>query len=67
MEDRLIELETKVAFQDDTILKLEAQVSGIEKTLLRLTRELETLRSQFTKGEGAGVMDLVDDVPPPHY
>jgi SlyX protein len=67
LENRIIELETKVAFQDDTILKLEAQLAGVEQTLLRLTKELDALRTQVASGEGNGVMPLADEAPPPHY
>lgn len=67
MEDRLIELETRLAFQDDAVLKLEGQVSQLERTVLKLTEELREMRDQLATGSSSQVMDLADEAPPPHY
>lgn len=66
MEDRLIELETRVEFQDDLIRKLRTQVDLQEATLYKLGRELGELRELL-----ADQQELVgaakDEPPPPHY
>ena len=63
---RLEELESKVAFQEDTIQKLnevvieqDARIHGLE-TSLRLL--VENLRDRATSGEIEP-----EDEPPPHY
>ena len=68
IEDRLIELESRVAFQDHTIQALndalaEARME-LGKQQLLLKRVVEELKS----ARGAGVsIDAADEPPPPHY
>jgi SlyX protein len=67
MEERIIELETKLAFQDDTILKLEAEVNTQAQQIFKLQKEFTELRKHITSGENAQIMKLEDEAPPPHY
>ena len=66
-EDRLIELETKVAFQEDSIQKLTEAVNQHEKELYRLTREVKIMREHATSQSESQLADLDDEPPPPHY
>lgn len=61
----VIELETKLAFQDETIETLNAVVTRLQATVERLTQEMTALKAQLrsvapTTGGQA-------DEKPPHY
>jgi SlyX protein len=67
MENRLIELETRVAFQDSTLQQLNDVVVRQQRDLDRLQRELEALRSQVQLLAPALVASRSEEPPPPHY
>lgn len=68
LEARLIELETRVAFQDDTIVKLQALVKVHQKELYHLTQRYDSLRESVGTLQNAsrGEEQIPDEVPP-HY
>ena len=65
MEERVIELEKKVSFQDNIIEELNQVVIEQQRRIDQLQRELQHLKEFITSG------DLVrkpeDEEPPPHY
>ena len=67
MEDRLIELETTVAFQGERIIKLEQIVSQQQLELHQLAEGLERLRKQLVEVAPSLVDEREDDAAPPHY
>ena len=67
MEDRWTELETKVAFQDDTIRKLCDTVAEQERQLYRMAKDLEVLRAHLTALDPSLLGRPEDEGPPPHY
>ena len=67
MNERLIELEVRVAFQDQTIQALNEAVTHQQAQLERLTRELVRLRAQLTSQAPALVIPADQEQPPPHY
>jgi SlyX protein len=67
MEDRLVELESRVAFQDDAVQKLAHTVAEQERQIFRLTREVELLRASLTALTPSLVIRPEDEAPPPHY
>ena len=64
MEERLIELETKVSFQDQII-------EDLNNVVIELRRELEIMRFQLKKmiedNEDSNLKDASLETPPPHY
>lgn len=70
MDDRLIDLESKLAFQDDLLQQLNDVVARQDQELMMLRAEMEKLRSQLFQilpllsagGAGAAL-----DERPPHY
>jgi len=65
--DRIIELETKLAFQEDTISQLNEVVCRQQNQLDELIQKCETLTSS-TKILTDKLTDEDDDgVKPPHY
>lgn len=67
MDEQLIELETKIAFQEDLIQKLSEAVNRHEKELYQVRRELKTMRDQLSQQADSHLADIKDEPPPPHY
>ncbi|MDF2182230.1 SlyX family protein [Neptuniibacter sp. CAU 1671] len=66
-EDRVTELETRVAFQEDTLDKLNQVVSQQELDIERLTRMLKLMHQQLQSLSQNGISSADDSTPPPHY
>jgi SlyX protein len=67
MENRLIELETRLAFQDSALQELNAVVVRQQQDIAALTREIEVLKTQFRALAPELVASRGDEPPPPHY
>lgn len=66
-DHRLIELETRVAYQDDTILKLKDLVEAHQKQLYHLEQRFELLLDRFKfVSENRGNQEIPNEKPP-HY
>jgi len=70
LEERLTELEVKLAFVDDTMTSLNATVSEHDRVLSDIRLAIERLRAELTgvrTALGSDVRDVRDEPPPPHY
>jgi SlyX protein len=67
LEDRLTELEVRLAFVDDTMSTLNATVAEHDRALQEIVLAMERLRSELTGMRGALAGDVHDEPPPPHY
>ena len=67
LEDRLTELEVKLAFVDDTMATLNATVSEHDRMLGSLRLAVEQMRAELTGVRTALSHDSRDKPPPPHY
>lgn len=67
MDDRLIEVETRLAFQDDALQALNAVVVRQQQEIALLRRELEALRAQLKVMAPGLVASRSEETPPPHY
>lgn len=67
MEERLDELETRVAFQEQAILELSEALADARKEGARNTRMLEALLSDLRKVRNELHSDPANEPPPPHY
>lgn len=67
MDDRLIELENRIAFQDHTLQELNEVIVRQQREIDDLRRELEALRAQFQALAPALVASRSEETPPPHY
>jgi SlyX protein len=67
LEDRLTELEVKLAFVDDTVATLNATVSDHDRALADIRIAIERLRAELTGVRTALSHDARDEPPPPHY
>jgi SlyX protein len=62
-EDRILELEVRIAYQDDVIAALNDVVREFAERVTRIERELAGLRRVPIDAEPIGPADE----PPPHY
>ncbi|GAB7532344.1 SlyX family protein [Pseudomonas sp. 3A(2025)] len=66
LELRVVELESRLAFQDDTIQVLNdalvAQQRSLDRLQLQLAMVIKRQEEMSHRGDG-----FEDDVPPPHY
>jgi len=67
MEERLIEVETRLAFQDDALQALNAVVVRQQQEIDLLRREIEALKSQLKAVAPGLVASQSEETPPPHY
>ncbi len=65
MEDRVVELETKVAFQEDLLAKLDDALIAHERDIEQLKAQLTVLRVQLR--EIMGQVPEPTEGRPPHY
>jgi len=66
--EKIIEIETKLAFQEETIEQLNEVIIGQQNTLDKLQRQLQQLNSKIVQesqhwNQDAGMVDEK----PPHY
>jgi SlyX protein len=67
LENRVMELEAKIAFQDDTIETLNDELRTHQQHLAKMQRQLELLAERIKEGGGSGLMPQHQEPPPPHY
>ncbi len=67
MEDQLIELQTRVSFQEDALLELTKTVAGQQREILEFKKDIEQLQSQLRNLSSEDVIAPYDEPPPPHY
>jgi SlyX protein len=67
MNERLTELEVRVAFQEKTIQDLNEAVTDQQRQIDRLTQGLEAMKSRLAALAPALVIPQEEEKPPPHY
>ena len=67
MEQRLIELETKLAFQETTLHELNDIVTAQQEKIDILQAAIQELHERMKSMSEEVVRDLKDEPPPPHY
>lgn len=66
LEARVMELESRLAFQDDTIQALNDELIEQHKRIERLQLQVTALARRQEEVQGqAGI--AIDEAPPPHY
>jgi SlyX protein len=65
LEKRMIELESKVAFQDDTIEQLNQVVIELRTQLEQTEKLVRVLQARLPEDEGIEIDP--NEPPPPHY
>ncbi|MEK6748410.1 MAG: SlyX family protein [Pseudomonadota bacterium] len=67
MQDRITELETKLAFQEDTVQTLNEIVTRQQADLYQLRKELGALSVQVRAMAPSMIATQAEETPPPHY
>jgi len=67
VKERIIELETRLAFQEQTIQALNGALVDQQRQIDRLRRDLEKLRERIDAVGVSNVASPSDETPPPHY
>ena len=67
MEERITELEFRLAFQDDTIQKLNDVVVEQQQQIDQLSIQMSELKQQIQSLVPVLVADESQETPPPHY
>lgn len=65
--ERVVELEMRVAFQDDTMQRLNAVITDQNLRVEQLERRLELMLTDLKSLRGLLYADPAQEPPPPHY
>jgi SlyX protein len=65
--ERIVELEMRVAFQDDTMHRLNAVITDQNLRIEQLERRLELMLTDLKSLRGLLYADPAQEPPPPHY
>ncbi|MCP3870888.1 MAG: SlyX family protein [Gammaproteobacteria bacterium] len=67
MEDPLIELQTRIAFQEDALYELTKTVMSQQLEIAELKKDRDELKSQLRSLSLQEPVEAIDEQPPPHY
>jgi len=67
MEDRFIELETRISFQESTIHDLNDIITRQQKQIDDLNLQMELLKKRVQSIQPSNIKDESEETPPPHY
>ena len=67
MKERIIELETRLVFQEKTIQELNRALVDQQRQIEGLRRELERLHDRIGALGVSNVASPSEETPPPHY
>lgn len=67
IEDRLVELETRLSFQDQTQVQFNDALLAQQACLERQQRRIERLESELSRLLALLEQDPASEPPPPHY
>lgn len=64
---RLIELETRIAYQDEALQQLSTEVARQQQDIERLLRRVGSMAAQLDSLRDESATDGGREPPPPHY
>lgn len=67
LQIRVVELETRLAFQEHTLQALNDVVTLQQQQIEALVREIQALKDRLRAAAPSPVGPLEDEKPPPHY
>ena len=67
MRNRMIELETRVAFQEETIEQLSQVINRQQQRLDRIEQEMNQLEQRLAELRPSHLATPAEETPPPHY
>lgn len=67
MEEKLVDLETRIAFLEDAQQQLSDVIARQEKEIERLLHRVSELEEQLRQAAPSLIADAAEESPPPHY
>lgn len=67
LQERLDNLETRTAFQDDIIEQLNNEIAVHQEQLLNINEQLRLIGQRVKDLNSSPMADQEDETPPPHY
>ncbi len=67
LQQQLIDLESKLAFQDDIVQTLNDELHEHQKSIEKLQRQVMLLAEKISKSNDSGILRVDEEPPPPHY
>lgn len=67
LDQRIVELEERVAFQDETIEILNDEMKLHQLRFAKMQRQLELLAEKIKESQNGSMMHPSQEPPPPHY
>lgn len=67
MDDRLTELETKLAYQEVAIHSMSDEMATQQKLIESLLVDIEQLKKEVRASQSSPMRKLSEETPPPHY
>ncbi|VAW88907.1 hypothetical protein MNBD_GAMMA16-1035 [hydrothermal vent metagenome] len=67
MENRIIDIETKIAYQEDTIEQLNQVVTAQQKKIAQLQTELGSIKHWIQTQRSSQMAPESEEQLPPHY
>ncbi len=67
MDEKLVDLETRIAFLEDAQQQLSDVIARQEQEIARLLLRVGELEEQLRQAVPALIADAAEETPPPHY
>ena len=67
LEQRVEDLESKLAFQEDVIEQLNQEITSLSLQQQTMTRQIVLLAEKFKSQKGSIIASESEETPPPHY
>ncbi|HFD31265.1 MAG TPA: SlyX family protein [Gammaproteobacteria bacterium] len=67
LSEKIIELESKLAFQEHTIQELNEVVTLQQTELMLFKNQLKLLHERLESQSESNIVDASKETPPPHY
>ena len=67
MENRIIELETRLSFQEDTMHELNKIITRQQDQIDLLQEQMNELQKRVQSTQTSNIKDEGEESPPPHY
>ncbi|MDT8403850.1 SlyX family protein [Sulfuriflexus sp.] len=67
MDERVTELESKLAFQEASLQSMSDEMATQQKLIERLLLDVAQLKKEVRAGQTSPLMKASEEPPPPHY
>ncbi len=67
LQQHIVELESKVAFQEDALQVLHNELLEHQRRIEKLQRQVQMLAEKLQQGTDSGILRTDEEPPPPHY